>query len=330
MKKLTRILGFIFGILIIVFIIAYSGLYENIHYLSHLSLAFVLISIPFFLLSFLMRALRWDILIENNEKSKTKAPKIRFNLLLMNLSILGTFMNIFLPLKLGDISKGIMLSKIEPEFTIEKSLASIIIERFFDLVSVCLYLIIPIFYFGSLFFQIPYLTISIIFVFSILVLIVILLYNRSYFLKIAKIILVKIPLINKKELIKLGIEHFFEESYAMLSSVIANRKKGARIIFLSLFIWFLEVISSYFIVLAFGIEILFLSILSAVIVANIIKSFPITPGGIGFYEFSFFIVLSTANIPQAGIISVLDHMIKILIILFLGGIMYFKYYKHLI
>jgi len=71
----------------------------------------------------------------------------------------------------------------------------------------------------------------------------------------------------------------------------------------------------------FGQQIPFAVVVLAVVIGNLVKAVPITPGGIGTYEISLAIIFGLVGVPPAiaTLIAVIDHLIKNLVTL-AGGI----------
>ncbi len=86
-------------------------------------------------------------------------------------------------------------------------------------------------------------------------------------------------------------------------------------------IWLVDSLVCYIILLAFGISD-FAVVILAVSIANIAKAIPITPGGIGTYEAAMTGILAMAGVSSgvAFVVSLIDHTIKNLITIALGGI----------
>ncbi len=99
-------------------------------------------------------------------------------------------------------------------------------------------------------------------------------------------------------------------------------KRGFVVVALTtLTIWLIDSLVCYVILLAFGISD-FAVVILAVSIANIAKAIPITPGGIGTYEAVMTGILATAGINSgvAFVVSLVDHTIKNLITVALGGL----------
>jgi len=99
-------------------------------------------------------------------------------------------------------------------------------------------------------------------------------------------------------------------------------KRGFVVVALTtLAIWIIDSLVCYVILLAFGISD-FAPVILAVSIANIAKAIPITPGGIGTYEAVMTGILSMAGVGSdvAFVVSLMDHTIKNLITVALGGL----------
>ena len=89
----------------------------------------------------------------------------------------------------------------------------------------------------------------------------------------------------------------------------------------SIVIWLLDILVCLSVVLMFEQQIPFAVIVLAVVIGNLVKAVPITPGGIGTYEISLAIIFGLAGVSPviATLIAVIDHLIKNLVTL-AGGI----------
>jgi len=89
----------------------------------------------------------------------------------------------------------------------------------------------------------------------------------------------------------------------------------------SLVIWLLDILVCYAVVLMFQQQIPFAIVVLAIVIGNLVKAVPITPGGIGTYELSLAITFGLAGVSPAvaTLIAVIDHLIKNLVT-FAGGV----------
>jgi uncharacterized membrane protein YbhN (UPF0104 family) len=89
----------------------------------------------------------------------------------------------------------------------------------------------------------------------------------------------------------------------------------------SIIIWLLDTLVCVSVVMMFEQQIPFAVVVLAVVIGNLVKAVPITPGGIGTYEISLAIIFGLAGVSPAisTLIAVIDHLIKNLVTL-AGGI----------
>lgn len=95
----------------------------------------------------------------------------------------------------------------------------------------------------------------------------------------------------------------------------------------SLLIWLVDVLVCYAVVLMFQESIPFAVVVLAIVIGNLVKAVPITPGGVGTYELALALTFGLAGTPAATatLIAVIDHLIKNLVTLVggVGSIYYF-------
>ncbi len=96
----------------------------------------------------------------------------------------------------------------------------------------------------------------------------------------------------------------------------------------SLLIWLVDVLVCYAVVLMFQAPVPFGIVVLAIVIGNLVKAVPITPGGVGTYELALALTFGIAGTPPAAtatLIAVIDHLIKNLVTLVggVGSIYYF-------
>lgn len=96
---------------------------------------------------------------------------------------------------------------------------------------------------------------------------------------------------------------------------------------ISVIIWMMDVIVCWVVSMMFSVEIPFMLILLAIVIGNLVKAVPITPGGIGTYELALVVVFQIGGVPAASatLIAVIDHLIKNGVTL-IGGIVSMYYF----
>ena len=95
----------------------------------------------------------------------------------------------------------------------------------------------------------------------------------------------------------------------------------------SIVIWLLDVLVCVTVVMMFQQQIPFAVIVLAIVIGNLVKAIPLTPGGVGTYEISLAITFGLAGVDPAvaTLIAVIDHLIKNLVTL-AGGIVSIYYF----
>jgi uncharacterized membrane protein YbhN (UPF0104 family) len=89
----------------------------------------------------------------------------------------------------------------------------------------------------------------------------------------------------------------------------------------SIAIWLLDVAVCYLVALMFSETIPVMVVVLAIVIGNLVKAVPLTPGGVGTYELSVALTFELAGIApvSATLIAVTDHLIKNLVTL-AGGV----------
>lgn len=90
----------------------------------------------------------------------------------------------------------------------------------------------------------------------------------------------------------------------------------------SIVIWLFDVLACLAVVMMFQQDFSFATVVFAIVVGNLIKAVPITPGGLGTYEYLVAQTLTLGGMPAlyAKMVAIIDHLIKNLVTL-AGGIL---------
>jgi len=213
--------------------------------------------------------------------------------------------NLIVPARLGDFVR-IFILKHEYKTTYSEGISSIVVERVFDIITVALLGAIAFFFIPNvpawidLYIIIPLVICGVFFLFLIFV--------------------GKLTTTNKyvRYLLTM-LEEIRRASLTVTSIVILS--------FSSIVIWLLDTLVCYCVVLMFGQQISFAVVLLAVVIGNLVKAVPITPGGIGTYEFAVAATLGIAGVPYATAVSIaiIDHELIKNLITAIGGIISIKY-----
>lgn len=219
--------------------------------------------------------------------------------------LLSQTANLIVPARLGDLFRVFIL-KHEKKAGYSPGISSLIIERIFDVVTIALLGLIALpFVIGTPEWFLPLIAVPIIagIAFAIVLMLLGDKTSENKYLHIIYGMIAEIrgASLNLSALTVLGIS--------------------------SMGIWLFDIAVCAVVVQMFGEVIPISIIILAVVVGNLVKAVPITPGGIGTYEFVLAITFELAGIAPvtATVIAVVDHLIKNLVTLG-GGIASLYYF----
>jgi len=241
----------------------------------------------------------------------------RYQVILKNLSyqvsitastaciFISQTVNLIVPARLGDFVRVFIL-KHEYNVTYSEGVSSLVVERVFDIFTVALLGAVALFFVVNVpawFYTVivlPLVTGVIFFLF--------LLFMGKFSSK------------NRYITIFLTMLHEIKRASLSLKAVVLLG--GSSIV-----IWLLDVFVCVTVVMMFQQQIPFAIIVLAIVIGNLVKAIPLTPGGVGTYEISLAITFGLAGVDPAvaTLIAVIDHLIKNLITL-AGGIVSIYYF----
>ena len=266
--------------------------------LQHIIPVYLLIGIFICLIAWWLRGWRYHYILKSLNYS------VRVTVSTACIFVSQT-VNLVVPARLGDFVRVFIL-KHEYNTTYSEGISSIVVERVFDIFTVALLGAISIFFvlnapawFTTLII-IPLAAGVLFFVFLLFV--------------------GKLSSENKYIAIILTMLHEIKRASLTLRSIIVL---GAS----SIMIWLLDILVCYAVVLMFEQQIPFAIVVLAVVIGNLVKAVPLTPGGMGTYELSLAITFGLAGVDPAvaTLIAVIDHLIKNLVTL-AGGIISIYYF----
>ncbi len=213
--------------------------------------------------------------------------------------------NLIVPARLGDFVRVFIL-KHEYNTSYSEGVSSLVVERIFDIVTIALLGAVSLLFVlnaRSEFYMIIFVPI-----FACLAFFAILL------------ILGKNSSKNKYIQIILTMLHEIKRASLSLRSIVLL---GGS----SLVIWLIDIFVCYAVVLMFQQQIPFAVIVLAIVIGNLVKAVPLTPGGIGTYELALAVTFGLGGVAPAiaTLIAVIDHLIKNLVTL-AGGIVSIYYF----
>jgi hypothetical protein len=213
--------------------------------------------------------------------------------------------NLIVPARLGDFVRVFIL-KHEYKTTYSEGVSSIVVERVFDIITIALL--------GA---------VSLLFVLNVssefyIIIFVPIIAGALFFIFL--LFIGKFSSENRYIQIILTMLHEIKRASLSLRSIIILGSS-------SLVIWLMDILVCYAIVLMFQQHIPFAIIVLAIVIGNLVKAVPITPGGIGTYELSLAFTFGLVGVAPAVafLIAVIDHLIKNLVTL-VGGIASIYYF----
>jgi uncharacterized membrane protein YbhN (UPF0104 family) len=213
--------------------------------------------------------------------------------------------NLIVPARLGDFVRVFIL-KHEYNTTYSEGVSSLVVERVFDIITIALL--------GA---------VSLLFVLNVrsefyIIIFVPIIAGALFFIFL--LFVGKFSSENRYIQIILTMLHEIKRASLTLRSILMLGSS-------SLMIWFLDIFVCYAVVLMFQQQIPFAIVVLAIVIGNLVKAVPITPGGVGTYELSLAITFGLVGVSPAiaTLIAVIDHLIKNLVTL-IGGIASIYYF----
>lgn len=207
--------------------------------------------------------------------------------------------NLIIPARLGDLVRLFILRH-EIDANYSKGLSSIVIERFFDIATVALLGVVTL----------PFI-LNVPEWFS-TVLMIALLGCGGFVLFL--LLCGKVKSENKYINMALKLFNDVKKASLTISGLLALG-------IISVFIWLTDSVICWIIALMFQQQIPFLIVILAIVIGNLVKAVPITPGGMGTYEAAVAVTLQLAGVEPvtAVLIAIIDHLVKNLVTL-AGGV----------
>jgi glycosyltransferase AglD len=241
----------------------------------------------------------------------------RYHIILKNLNyqvsitastaciFISQMVNLIVPARLGDFVRVFIL-KHEYTVTYSEGVSSLVVERVFDIFTVALLGAVAVFFVVNVpawFYTIIVLPLVAGVVFFILLRFMGKFSSENRYIAIVMTILHEIK----------------NASLSLKASIVLG--------FSSIVIWLLDIFVCFTVVMMFQQQIPFAIIVLAVVIGNLVKAVPLTPGGVGTYEISLAITFGLAGVDPAvaTLIAVIDHLIKNLVTL-AGGIVSIYYF----
>jgi hypothetical protein len=241
----------------------------------------------------------------------------RYQVILKNLSyqvsitastaciFISQTVNLIVPARLGDFVRVLIL-KHEYNVTYSEGVSSLVVERVFDIFTVSLLGAVALYFVVN----VPawFYTLIVLPLVAGVIFFLFLLFMGKFS--------------SKNRYISIFLTMLHEIKRASLSLKAIVLLGGSSIV-----IWLLDVLVCVTVVMMFQQQIPFAVIVLAIVIGNLVKAIPLTPGGVGTYEISLAITFGLAGVDPAvaTLIAVIDHLIKNLVTL-AGGIVSIYYF----
>ena len=289
--------------IIIILLIYTSGTEDVLDNMLLIKPIYLIPIIALYSVGWLFRGVRWGKILST--------PDQEMGILMSTkLYLVGNLTNLVVPAKLGDMTKVFAVKKLY-NIDYHRGLSSVLIDRYFDLLSILVmgFLLLPM-AIGS---GLPSWATGIFIACFVIILLSL----------VVLLILIKKESFAYNKLFGSWLGGQISKLRDAMLSIIMDRQKLVLSLFVSFIIWTIECLVTYLFALSLGFDIDIFIIFFAIILANMTKALPLTPGGIGPYEAAFsaiFMSLSGLSMDIALSIIVIDHIFKNLYTLLLGTI----------
>jgi glycosyltransferase AglD len=266
--------------------------------LQHIIPAYLLVAVGICLCAWWIRGWRYHTILKSLNYSVS--VKVSTACIFVSQTV-----NLVVPARLGDFVRVFIL-KHEYNTTYSEGVSSLVVERVFDVITVAFLGAVSLFFVlnaPSWFTTLIILPLAAGVIFFAFLLIIGKFSSRNKYIIIILNMLheIKRASLTPRSLVMLGLS--------------------------SLGAWLLDILACVAVVWMFEQQIPFAVIVLAVVIGNLVKAVPLTPGGIGTYEFALYTTFLLAGVAPAiaTLIAVIDHLIKNLVTL-AGGIIAIYYF----
>lgn len=278
-ENLKIIIGFLIGIILLVLWLRFINITEMISYIKEIKLSWVIIAISIYLLSYLVRSIRWQIILSPVAKISIKESFIIY--------MSGMLVNYLAPIRAGEIAKSFFLKGLKTT-PVSRSLPTIFIDKMMDLFPIIiLLLLLPFVPIKLNSFLIWGLTIIFTLFIIFLAVIVFSIYKSKSVSNFIKIWFFWLP---KKY--KTKVDNFIQLFIEGLSVVKKVKKKAGLIFALTILAIVLDAFYIVFMFMAFGYHIAFLIALFGYTLINLSYILPTPPAQIGTNEAIYIIIFT--------------------------------------
>lgn len=267
-----------------------------------------------FTISILARAVRWDLLLRPMEYRGGVRG-------LLGIYMVSLFLSYVLPARVGDLARPYMAGR-RFDLPVGKALASVALERVFDLLAVALAVLLALAYLPRAMETAWVLRGVVVLALMVVLTVSALHVSYRYEARLAALV-VRIASIGRRSSSLLGA---FNRG---LREMALTRRSMAPIASISLLVWGAELATSYLVLLSLGVTASLPAFILAISIGVAFATLPLTPGGLGSYELGVTAVLTMGGVPgpSALAFSITDHLFKYAYILVFGAVPTFHSWK---
>lgn len=275
----------VFGLMILAAMLYFSDTGKIASMLMGISLPWISLTVLVYTIGWLIRGRRWQAILG---KIGCRAG---FKDTLM-LTVVGNFANLIMPAKLGELVR-VYGSKKLLRLPYKAGLVSVGIDRFFDMTGV-LFLACLSFLAVFTMFAVPaWITLTM---------------AAASVLLLAGFVVLSFS--GRMKMLFKGRQRISQVLDFMEKAL--DKRMIFMVFFLSVCLWITESLIAYIVMTSLGIAASLMVVIFAIMVGNLTKTFPLTPGNLGIYEVAVTSVLVLAGLPYEVALSVaiIDHLIK--------------------
>ncbi len=270
MKRLSFIISLLISLFFLYFAFKNFNLNETLGYIQRTNFFYILLGTLIFLFSFLLRGMRWKMIL-------MKGEEINLNLAMSNIFI-GQMGNNILPWRMGDLWRVIMMKK-QGKFPMTSTGAAIGTERLYDGITIVILGVI-----SSSIYSIHMRMVEFLYYFA------------GGIAAVMLLVFLFFKIFGNKQ------GEFIRNVLSGISSI-RSPLTFSYIMSFTLIIWLIESFSFYFFFLSSGFKLSILQLFFVVFSLNIALLIPAAPASLGTFEYAIVLSGKLFSIPKSASVS---------------------------
>ena len=309
MKRLTKILSFGLGIILISWLVSQLDISATLHSLRNVPISLILLSFLFYTIGFGLRALRFRLLLPTQQPLHHLFPIVLVHYTALNI----------IPARLGELSYIYLLKKVNNVST-GRSVSNLVLARVFDLMTISLLFLGALFFLNlsSQWLKAIGVIVGAFLIMALILLIIVLIYQERC-IRIIKKLVSKFGFAHYA--ITTKILHTIEEISEAFTEIHVKEKAG-KVLGVSLLIWISIFSSNYAALLAFQVDLTFMEVVLSSTCIILLKILPIQiMSGFGIHETTWVLIALELGVSKNVAITAAfgTHVIATIYLCILGG-----------